>query len=234
MMLEPSFAITAARDEGGGVFRLTLEPLAQADEGEGKWLCLRKEYLFPPAGEGGEPPFDGELANALFSDSGGAIIFPILLKNNEAVSLLQAARAFEAERAAAKYLLRAEHSRFLLECKLAKKGFAATDVAPALDFLEAQKMLDDKRFALAWLNTRAALHPEGKSALLAALLKKGVSREDAGAAIAAFFEGHDEEELCRLACAKLMRRGRTGKKLISSLCRSGFPASMALRVAGET
>lgn len=235
---EPSFAIVAAKSLGGGIIRLALEPLGlkpgagdfsslrQGEIPAVKWICLRKEYLFTLDG--------GEGIDALFSDSEGAVSFPVLLKNDEAMSLFRSARAFDAERVAASYLFRAEHSRFQLERKLIKKGFSAKETAPALDFLEAEKTLDDRRFALAWLNTRFSLHPEGRAALVAALFERGVSREDADAAIAAFFEEHDEEELCRMACAKLMRRGRTGKKLISSLCRSGFPLSLALRVAGES
>ncbi len=223
----PSFAVAAARDAGGGVLRIALEPLAPADKGGGKWLYLRKEYLLDPNG-GGAPP----LAALLFEEP--AVAFPILLKSEETELLFRAARAFEAERAAERYLSRAEHSRFLLERKLIKKGFPLQEAAPALDFLKAEKTLDDGRFALAWLNTRAALHPEGKAALFAALLERGVSRETAAAAISAFFELHNEEELCLRAAEKLIRRGRSSEKLISSLVSRGFPLNMALCVAKES
>ncbi len=218
-----SFAITAAKAASGGAVRVALERLDSPSACE--WLYLRKEYLFSPNGRD-VPPF----ASLLFE---GVAVFPILLKNKEALSLLSAARTFEAERAAMKYLSRAEHSRFQLERKLRKKGFSAKEAAPALDFLAASKILDDRRFALAWLNSRVSLHPEGKAALFAELSERGVSREDSGVAIAAFFESHDEEDLCRRAAEKLIRRGRTGEKLAASLLSRGFPLNMALRVAGE-
>ena len=238
-MDESSFAIAVARLEEGGILRVAMETLAGAniDDAEDsrirpqempagiKWLYIRRECLFSLDGV-------GELG-AIFSDGGGAASFPILLKNEEAKRLLLAARAFEAEREARRYLFRAEHTRFMLERKLIQKGFSAKEAAPALDFLEREKILDDRRFALAWLNTRVGLHPEGRAALAAALFERGVSREDADAAIAAFFATHDEEELCLRAAQKLMRRGRVGDKLVSSLCRAGFPVRMALRVAKE-
>ena len=237
-MDETYFAIAAARHEADGILRVALETIASVEEpqpkedsrakaqeelGGAKWLCIRKDYLF--ATDGG-----GEI-DALFSNGEGEQAFPILLNNDEAQSLLLAARAFDAEREAKRYLFRAEHTRFMLERKLAKKGFCAKEAAPALDFLEREGTLDDRRFALAWLNTRAALHPEGRAALIAALFERGVSREDANAAVAAFFAERDEEELCMRAAQKLIRRGRVGDKLIASLCRFGFPLSMALRVA---
>ena len=242
-MNEPYFAIAATRHEADGILRVALETIASAEEpqpnedsrakaqeelGGAKWLCIRKDYLFATDGVG---ELSSELAGALFSNGEGEQAFPILLNNDEAQSLLLAARAFDAEREAKRYLFRAEHTRFMLERKLAKKGFCAKEAAPALDFLEREGTLDDRRFALAWLNTRAALHPEGRSALIAALFERGVSREDANAAVAAFFAERDEEELCMRAAQKLIRRGRVGDKLIASLCRFGFPLSMALRVA---
>ena len=232
----PSFAVTAASLEQSGSLKIALvssganmdnegdlSPNPQEARREVKWLYTRKEYLFA---------CDGCMdIEQLFFGGAGAPSFPILLAPEEAQSLARAARAFEAERVAKRYLFRAEHTRFMLERKLIKKGFSAKEAESALDFLESEKTLDDRRFALAWLNTRAALHPEGRATLIAALFERGVSREDAYEAIAAFFAVHDEEELCLRAAQKLRRRGRAGDKLVSSLCRSGFPLRMARRVA---
>lgn len=52
-------------------------------------------------------------------------------------------------------LARREHSRFELRYKLAARGFDAADVESALTRLQAESLLDDARFAEAYVRSRA-------------------------------------------------------------------------------
>ena len=85
--------------------------------------------------------------------------------DEETEDIVQAGFAFAAERQALSFLNRSEHSRFMLELKLAKKGHAKDASAKALDRLEKEKLLDDFRFAQAWLHNRLIKKAEGPSRL---------------------------------------------------------------------
>lgn len=144
------------------------------------------------------------------------------LTETDADILYRAARLFNAERTATGFLSRAEHSRFMLNMKLAKKGFARSEYESALDYLEEQHILDDKRFAEAWLRNRLIHHSEGRQKLLAGLLTRGISKADAAIALDSLLQDITEEELCLRAVTKLKKQGKTGNRLIYALSRRGF------------
>lgn len=151
------------------------------------------------------------------------ILFPgSVLSPLDSSLLLDAAQLFLIERAAVGYLSRAEHSRFLLDVKLQKKGWKAQHTAIVLDYLECRSWLSDTRYAEAWLRSRQIHRNEGKIKLLAGLRSRGISGEIAKKAIASQISAEDEEIHCRKAISKFLRQGREGKKLLSSLVRSGF------------
>lgn len=163
--------------------------------------------------------------------------FPLELSDEQYESLRSAALAYAAEQAAMAYLARAEQCRTALTAKLGKKGLAAQDIERALDYLESCGYLDDRRFAGAWLRSRAINHAEGRRRLGAELAARGIAREDARAALDEFFSGHDEGELCRKALERSMKTCRDRNRLFRSLLRKGFTAAeitAALREAGLT
>ena len=156
----------------------------------------------------------------------------LVLTEETAAVLVHSARVYLAERAAMEYLARAEYSRQQLELRLLKKGYDASESAPALDYLESGKMLDDARFASAWLRSRMIHQCEGKRKLLAGLRAHGVSFSDAEAALDSFFSETDELALCKKATEKLRRQGKNGEKLFSALIRKGF-SSKTISEAGK-
>jgi len=140
--------------------------------------------------------------------------------------ILDAGLAFAAEKKAVDYLARAEQSRLGLYRKLIAKKYDENAVTRALDYLEDKNYLSDRRFARAWLNNRKIGHNEGRSRLASELAARGISREDARAALDDFFEVNDELDLCRRALAKCRRLKKTEEKTIEYLVRSGFTYSM--------
>lgn len=145
-----------------------------------------------------------------------------ILSPDESSSLLDAARLFLVERTAVGYLSRAEHSRFLLDVKLQKKGWVSSDTTVVLDYLESRSWLSDTRYADAWLRNRQIHKNEGRLKLIAGLRSRGISAEIAEKALKLHFSPDDEEITCKKAISKFQRQGREGKKLLSSLVRSGF------------
>jgi regulatory protein len=72
------------------------------------------------------------------------------------------------------FLSRREYSKYQLSLKLRKAGFSRNLIHTVLDDLEAEGIIDDRRFAERWLEMRLRRHPEGYPALLAGLRKRGI------------------------------------------------------------
>ena len=139
-----------------------------------------------------------------------------------AEGLMDAGLCCAVELKAVEYLARAEQSRFGLSRKLIQKKYEKKYIDTALDFLEQKNYLSDSRFSRAWLNTRKINHYEGRTKLCAELLSRGIDKNTAESAVTAFFTENDEQEICRKAYEKLLSKGKTDEKLISSLLQSGF------------
>ncbi|UTC68438.1 regulatory protein RecX [Treponema sp. OMZ 789] len=137
-------------------------------------------------------------------------------------ALLNAVKIYAAECAAMGYLHRAEHSRFQLSLKLRKKGFSASEIDPALDYLEEKRYLDDGRFARAWLNTRTVSKKEGRNRLASELALRGVGFKVIENALDDFFSEHSEEDICRSALKKQLVNGLDKPKLMQRMHRLGF------------
>lgn len=154
---------------------------------------------------------------------------PLTLTESQAEYLYQAGRRFLAEKQAAAYLNRAEHSSYQLTVKLQKKGYIKNEYQPALDYLRAEGTLDDSRFAGAYLHTRSLSKKEGHARLFSELRKRGIAADTAKQALNDFFGEIDETEVCEGAARSLIRKGYTEQKLYSALQRKGFPFSMIKR-----
>ena len=154
---------------------------------------------------------------------------PLTLTESQTEHLYQAGRRFLAEKQAAAYLNRAEHSAYQLTVKLQKKGYVKNEYQPALDYLRAEGMLDDSRFAGAYLHTRSLSKKEGYARLFSELRKRGIAADTAKQALNDFFTEVDESEVCEGAARSLIRKGYAEQKLYSALQRKGFPFSMIKR-----
>ena len=154
---------------------------------------------------------------------------PLPLTETQTENLYQAGRRFLAEKQAAVYLNRAEHSSYQLTVKLQKKGYIKNEYQPALDYLRAEGTLDDSRFAGAYLHTRSLSKKEGYARLFSELRKRGIDADTAKQALSDFFSEIDEADICEDAARSLIRKGYTGQKLYKVLQRKGFPFSMIKR-----
>ncbi len=88
--------------------------------------------------------------------------------------LASAVGAFDAEKRACSLLARAEQHRAGLERKLAAKDVTRWCARAALDRLEAEGVLSDRRFAESWIRQRMRSHAEGPRSLASALAARGV------------------------------------------------------------
>ncbi len=134
-----------------------------------------------------------------------------------------------AETLALRWLARRPLTRRELEARLAEAGAPPAEAAEALDRLEAEGLLDDRKTALHYVVTRANRLALGRARLLAELEGRGV---DAAVARSAWDEavrqGHvDPEALARRAAAKRLAGVRPGdgtaaRRVYNALLRAGF------------
>ena len=138
-----------------------------------------------------------------------------------------AREAAAASQKALALLARCEQCRAGLERKLLHKGYSKLTVAGVLDAFEERGLLDDLRFARAWLNSRRIGHYEGRTRLLAELAARGIGKETAKKAVDDFFDEFDEEEICARAVKKFLSQGKSGEKLMAAMTRAGFSWKLA-------
>jgi regulatory protein len=138
-------------------------------------------------------------------------------------------------------LARRAHTRRELEQKLRKKGFEAEEVGSVLEGLAERGLVDDRKTASSIVRTQSA-RGRGRGRLASELSAKGVSREDAAAALDELDPADESASLTRLLARKdrslsasLTPRARS-KKLFDHLVRRGYsPGAVleALRKKGE-
>lgn len=182
---------------------LSLDGMIKISPDEGSAFFLRREYL--PSIE-----FERIYAGAEFNSE------------EEISELLDAGLAAAVEFKALSYLARCEQCHFNLAIKLQKKGFQRKYIEMALLYLEQKNYLNDKRFASAWLYSRALNHYEGKSKLICELLNRGIDKEICEEVVTEFFLEKDEVEIAKKAYEKYKKKGKEGEKLIQAMLQSGF------------
>jgi regulatory protein len=138
-------------------------------------------------------------------------------------------------------LARRAHTRRELQQKLRKKGFEAQEIGSVLDGLAERGLVDDRKTASSIVRTQSA-RGRGRGRLASELSAKGVSREDAAAALDELDPADESASLTRLLARKdrslsasLTPRARS-KKLFDHLVRRGYsPGAVleALRKKGE-
>ncbi|ULQ60617.1 recombination regulator RecX [Brucepastera parasyntrophica] len=144
------------------------------------------------------------------------------LSPENAENLFICGRIYLAERTALAYLSRSEHSRRQLELKLRKKNYIPDEISPALDYLESRALIDNKRFAEAWIKNRLIHRNEGRQKLYYGLISRGVPREDAEVVLDQYFSPSDEKDGCLRETEKLLRRTSDQLQIKRSLLRKGF------------
>jgi regulatory protein len=153
-----------------------------------------------------------------------------LLSVEKTARLIFAASAYRAEKKARALLLRSEQCEFLLGQKLRKKKFEERACKMALEYLREKNLLDDSRYARAWLCERAGKKAEGRKRLESELSHRGIAREIIQNELDAFFDERDEEALCRAAFEKALRLKKSLPKIPRYLLSQGFSFGQIRRV----
>lgn len=141
------------------------------------------------------------------------------------------ARQADACRRAVRILSRREHSVEEVRRKLGQRGFLRDEIDAVIARLRAARLLDDARFAEAFVRERVLHRPMGSRGLLRELARRGVAEETAGAVIRGVMEEEDVDE-CELARRALARSGGV-RDLRALLRRRGFGGEVIRTVMEE-
>ncbi len=156
---------------------------------------------------------------------GETILEGMTLGEEERFDMLHAAECYRAEMRALSSVARSEQCRSQMQYKLEAKGFLRSAVQRALDRLEELNYINDRRFALAWLNIRTLRSGEGRIRLLSGLVSRGINRELAAECVNEFLSEIPEEELLERAREKCLRQGKNRDETIRALQNRGFTYS---------
>jgi SOS response regulatory protein OraA/RecX len=108
----------------------------------------------------------------------------------------------EAEDKALLLLGRAPHSTWTLRGKLLRRGYERDLIDRVLARMTEAGYLNDGEYAREWLRQRLQRHPEGRPLLLAGLLRRGLERRTAEAAVDAVFDAEAEGAAIRFLLDK--------------------------------
>ncbi len=157
-----------------------------------------------------------------------------LLSPAEAEALYRMSQTAGAERKALALLARAPHTRQGLRRKLLQRGYNGAAADTALERMGDLDYLDDVSFAKHWLSSRMNRHPEGRYALLAGLLKRGIARDIAEDLLRNEVTDEVELDLARRAWRKINTGTTlTPRQVSRKLAARGFGTSAIRRLLNE-
>ncbi len=149
-----------------------------------------------------------------------------------------AAECLRAEKTALRLIARAEQCGPNLMRKLEKRKFTAACAGAVISRLYELKLVDDRRFARLWLESRLRLARSPRR-LLSSLCGHGIDRDDAEAALKAVLN-EEETELALLKrfvkkhSRKVGREGEDGERSLKYLLKSeGFSPQAITRFLDE-
>ena len=139
----------------------------------------------------------------------------------EAEGFRFASACLRAEMAALRLIARAEQCTFGLERKLERRGYKPACISAAISRLLQLGLVDDKRFARLWLESKLHI-AQSPRRLLISLCTRGISHSDAQTAIKAVLDEERELVILRRFAEKQKKRGKDTRQLKYLLKSEGF------------
>jgi regulatory protein len=141
------------------------------------------------------------------SDSPGAAE-GLAINSAEEEGFRFASSCLRAEKAALQLIARAEQNTFGLSRKLKKRGHDSACIRAVIGQLCETGLLDDRRYARFWLESRIRCHTSSPRLLLAALCAR-IDRDDAEAVLKETLNDETERGLLERYAQKLRRKLKT-------------------------
>ena len=133
---------------------------------------------------------------------------------------------------AVRYLARFDRTAAQVERFLTSKGASSTQIKQVVSRLSALRYLDDRAYAIRWVETSMARRPIGREGLKSELLTKGLSEALAEEVVGDALQDVDEETLARRALQRQRRQGRRFRpwEMASFLRQRGFAEETIERI----
>jgi regulatory protein len=148
------------------------------------------------------------------------------LGSEEATALRFAVDCFRAERAGLRLVARAEQTRIGLGRKLEQRGHGAACIKAAVVYLAEMEIVDDRRFAERWIQSRLYRGTDSPLRLINGLCRRGINRDIARDACKSALDFERETGLLRKFMAKRYpatnRTDQETRVLKGQLKREGF------------
>ncbi len=133
------------------------------------------------------------------------------------------------------YLARAGHSRMQLEAYLSGKGYLPQVIAEVLDWAENLGLVDDRRYAGAFVESHTNRSPMGRYRLRMELIRRGIAPD----IVSEILEGREDRDLFDRLVKEVrkkyggMERRKALRRASSYMRRRGFGFDLASRVLEE-
>lgn len=128
-----------------------------------------------------------------------------------------------------------QRSQFEIKTYLSRKGFSPNVVEDVLERLRLAQLVDDVKFAIAWISDRQSFKPRSRKRLQLELRAKGISAEDTEEALSGI-EPTDELRSLEQVVTKKQRLAQyqDPAKLIAYLLRQGYPYDLVRKVIDQS
>jgi regulatory protein len=124
------------------------------------------------------------------------------LSPEEETALRFASDCFRAERAALRLVARAEQTRAGIARKLEQRGHESPHIQAVISYLTGLKIVDDRRFARRWIQSRLYRGADSPLRLIAGLCQRGIDRSTARSACKSILDFEQETALLQKFIAK--------------------------------
>ena len=180
--------IVSIKPEAGGLLRMGLS--------DGSLFSFKAGYL-PPLfwDESSENPCLAAVFTAGYE-----------LNADEEESFRFASTCLRAEKTALRLIARAEQNVFRLSRKLEKRGFDSACARAVISRLSGLNLIDDRRYARMWLESRVSRQAASPRRLLGSLCARGIGRDDAEPALREILDEETELRLMERFAEKLRRK----------------------------
>lgn len=178
---------------------------------------------------------DGEFSLGLYKDT---VVKYHLYENKEITrDEIASIKAFEeiidAKEKIRNYISYRERSRKEAEVYLKSRGIRDEIIAEVLNDFEDANLINDHRFALAWIKDRNKINPKGNFALKMALLNKGIEESQIDKILQSVDEKENALKALEKAFRKYGRKKASREKIFDYLKRRGFDLNIASEILNE-
>ena len=137
------------------------------------------------------------------------------INGDEETAFRFASACLRTEKAALQLIARAEQTVFGLSRKLEKRRHDSACVRAVVSRLAELELLDDRRYAQLWLESRVGSRASSPRRLLAALCARGIDREDAEPVLKFVLDAEGEAALLARYAKKMLRSRRSSSPAFS-------------------